>query len=36
MKGNSVIENNYTDPDETEYTIAESSQLASGCDQKRS
>ena len=34
MIGNSVIESNYTSPDETEYTIAESSWLASGRDQK--
>jgi len=34
MKGNCVVENNYAGPDETEYTIAESSWLASGCDQK--
>jgi hypothetical protein len=27
MTGNSIIENNYTGPDETEYTIAESSWL---------
>jgi hypothetical protein len=34
MIGNSVIENNYTDPDEIEYTFAESSWLESGCGQK--
>jgi hypothetical protein len=35
MTGKSVIGNNYTGPDETEYIIAESSWLASGCDHKR-
>jgi hypothetical protein len=35
MIGKSVIENNYTGPDEAEYIIEESSWLASGWDQKR-